>query len=69
MSKPVLGIAVLQVQYRMHPCLSAFPNDTFYGGRLVDGVTAEQRPAPAHFPWPSQQMPIVFVDVVSTSFS
>jgi superfamily I DNA and/or RNA helicase len=28
---------MLTVQYRMHPAISAFPNVTFYGGRLVDG--------------------------------
>eukprot|EP00775_Hariotina_reticulata_P011966 gene11966-12109_t len=55
--------AMLQVQYRMHPCLSAFPNQAFYGGRLIDGVSAAARPAPAAFPWPQQDLPVLFVDV------
>ncbi|GLC67816.1 hypothetical protein PLESTF_000610500 [Pleodorina starrii] len=38
--------SMLQVQYRMHPLLSCFPSARFYGGRLVDGVTAQQRPPP-----------------------
>lgn len=28
-----------QVQYRMHPCLSAFPSNIFYEGSLQNGVT------------------------------
>ena len=38
----VLGIRPirLQVQYRMHPALSAFPSNTFYDGSLQNGVTA-----------------------------
>ena len=37
----VLGIRPirLQVQYRMHPCLSEFPSNTFYEGTLQNGVT------------------------------
>ncbi len=33
----------LQVQYRMHPCLSEFPSNTFYEGTLQNGVTIEER--------------------------
>jgi regulator of nonsense transcripts 1 len=51
------------VQYRMHPCLSAFPNAAFYSGRLTDGVTADQRPSPQPFPWPQPGLPLLFVDV------
>jgi regulator of nonsense transcripts 1 len=29
----------LQVQYRMHPTLSAFPSNVFYEGSLQNGVT------------------------------
>eukprot|EP01029_Cantina_marsupialis_P010955 TRINITY_DN2467_c0_g1_i2.p1 TRINITY_DN2467_c0_g1~~TRINITY_DN2467_c0_g1_i2.p1 ORF type:complete len:701 (-),score=113.48 TRINITY_DN2467_c0_g1_i2:1012-3114(-) len=29
----------LEVQYRMHPCLSEFPSNTFYDGVLQNGVT------------------------------
>eukprot|EP00121_Abeoforma_whisleri_P000481 Awhi_evm1s420 len=40
----VLGIRPirLQVQYRMHPCLSQFPSNTFYEGSLQNGVTAQE---------------------------
>ena len=33
----------LQVQYRMHPCLSQFPSNTFYEGSLQNGVAKEDR--------------------------
>jgi regulator of nonsense transcripts 1 len=33
----------LQVQYRMHPCLSSFSSNMFYEGSLQDGVTAVDR--------------------------
>ncbi|KAK2087772.1 ATP-dependent helicase NAM7 [Saguinus oedipus] len=41
----VLGIRPirLQVQYRMHPALSAFPSNIFYEGSLQNGVTADCR--------------------------
>lgn len=41
----MLGIRPLrlQVQYRMHPCLSEFPSNTFYEGSLQNGVTVEER--------------------------
>ena len=37
--KPTL----LKVQYRMHPCISAFPSNMFYNGVLENGVTAIDR--------------------------
>lgn len=44
----VLGIRPirLQVQYRMHPALSAFPSNIFYEGSLQNGVTAGEIRAP-----------------------
>ena len=40
----VLGIRPirLQVQYRMHPALSAFPSNIFYEGSLQNGVSASK---------------------------
>ncbi|GMM29297.1 RNA helicase [Martiniozyma asiatica (nom. inval.)] len=34
---------MLDTQYRMHPAISEFPRKQFYGGKLKDGVTEEQR--------------------------
>ena len=56
----VLGIRPirLQVQYRMHPALSAFPSNIFYEGSLQNGVTAGkldgvERPAAPPCPAPA----------------
>jgi superfamily I DNA and/or RNA helicase len=29
---------MLDEQYRMYPCISKFPNDNFYGGKIKDGT-------------------------------
>ena len=51
----------LQVQYRMHPCLSEFPSSTFYEGTLQNGVTAAERQhAVTDFPWPNPNRPMFF---------
>lgn len=50
----------LQVQYRMHPCLSEFPSNTFYEGTLQNGVAAAERTASTSFPWPNSNWPMFF---------
>ncbi|KAA3678342.1 regulator of nonsense transcripts 1 [Paragonimus westermani] len=50
----------LQVQYRMHPALSAFPSNVFYEGSLQNGVTAEDRCKKLDFPWPNPDRPMFF---------
>jgi regulator of nonsense transcripts 1 len=59
----LLGIhpIMLQVQYRMHPCLSQFPSTTFYEGSLQNGVTKNDRIRPdINFPWPDMETPMFF---------
>ncbi|KAK7481622.1 hypothetical protein BaRGS_00027138 [Batillaria attramentaria] len=59
----VLGIRPirLQVQYRMHPALSAFPSNIFYEGSLQNGVTAAERLRKNFdFPWPQPDKPMFF---------
>ena len=34
---------LLRHQYRCHPALSRIPNELYYGGRLLDGCSEEQR--------------------------
>lgn len=62
---------VLQVQYRMHPALSAFPSNTFYQGSLQNGVTNEDRVCSTLivsktkgekpvFKWPQVSIPMYF---------
>ncbi|NXG74259.1 ZGRF1 protein, partial [Baryphthengus martii] len=43
--KPVL----LRTQYRCHPAISAVANDLFYGGNLIDGVSAQERSPLLHW--------------------
>ncbi|CAK9780109.1 unnamed protein product [Cutaneotrichosporon oleaginosum] len=51
----------LQVQYRMHPCLSEFPSNMFYEGSLQNGVTAPERLRKnVDFPWPVTDTPMFF---------
>ncbi|KAF5830241.1 AAA domain-containing protein [Dunaliella salina] len=54
-AKPIL----LDVQYRMHAAIAAFPNKHFYGGRLK---TATPAAAAAPLPWPLAA-PLTFLDV------
>lgn len=56
-----LQIALLQVQYRMHPALSEFPSNSFYEGTLQNGVTMAERIQPGlNFPWPQPDKPMLF---------
>ena len=51
----------LNVQYRMHPCLSEFPSNMFYEGSLQNGVTMQQRlRREVDFPWPVVDFPMMF---------
>eukprot|EP00775_Hariotina_reticulata_P013312 gene13312-13441_t len=51
----------LQVQYRMHPCLSEFPSNTFYEGTLQNGAGAgDRRGGTPAFPWPKPEKPMMF---------
>ncbi|KAK2615206.1 hypothetical protein N8I77_001976 [Diaporthe amygdali] len=51
----------LNVQYRMHPCLSEFPSNMFYEGSLQNGVTIQERlRKDVDFPWPVAETPMMF---------
>ncbi|CXI73091.1 regulator of nonsense transcripts, putative [Plasmodium berghei] len=59
----MLGITPfrLEVQYRMHPCLSEFPSYVFYDGCLQNGITLKEREYPLkNFPWPNSKYPMFF---------
>ena len=47
----------------MHPAISKFPNQQFYSNKLIDGVSAENRPAPAGLLWPDWDNPVAFIPV------
>jgi len=51
----------LNIQYRMHPCLSEFPSSMFYEGSLQNGVTIQDRLRKnVDFPWPVSDTPMMF---------
>ena len=51
----------LQVQYRMHPCLSEFPSNMFYEGTLQKVVKSPERLRnDVDYPWPQAQAPMYF---------
>jgi len=54
---------MLDTQYRMHPAISMFPSDLFYGGKLLNGVSPPERRPLAGFPWPREEFPVAFVPV------
>ncbi|KAK7203443.1 regulator-nonsense transcripts 1 [Myxozyma melibiosi] len=59
----LLGLAPirLNIQYRMHPCLSEFPSNMFYEGCLQNGVTTHERiRREVDFPWPVAETPMMF---------
>jgi regulator of nonsense transcripts 1 len=47
----------------MHPVLKDFPSGRFYDGRLEDGVSAIERPAPAGVIWPDWDAPVAFIPI------
>jgi AAA domain/SAM domain (Sterile alpha motif) len=56
--------SLLDVQYRMHPAIASFPSMRFYDGKILNGVTAEQRMPPrTAFQWADESRPITFIDV------
>ena len=59
--KNFLFYCLKQVQYRMHPCLSEFPSNSFYEGTLQNGVTVNERQSSGiDFPWPVPNRPMFF---------
>jgi len=54
---------MLDTQYRMHPAIAMFPSDLFYGGKLLNGVSAPERRPLAGFPWPREEFPVAFMPV------
>jgi regulator of nonsense transcripts 1 len=53
----------LQVQYRMHPCLSEWPSNAFYEGTLQNGISAMERTRSAlDFPWFNTSLPMMFIN-------
>jgi len=56
---------LLDVQYRMHPAIAAFPSKQYYEGRLRTGCTGFQRRAPQGISWPNVACPLAFLPINS----
>lgn len=57
-----LPALVLNTQYRMHPIIASFPSNQFYKGKIISGVSAEERPTPqGAFAWPCPTAPVAFL--------
>ena len=55
---------LLRTQYRMHPEISKFPSQLFYGNLLINGVKKEDRILPfGRFKWPNKNLPIMMWNV------
>ena len=50
---------MLQWQYRMHPMISEFPSNHFYGGKLLTHPSVS-RPVNSKFCWPKKGVPLFF---------
>ncbi len=42
------------VQYRMHPQILSFPNETFYAGKVQSAKGLKEQPLPSGFSWPDE---------------
>jgi hypothetical protein len=58
-----VGCYMLDTQYRMHPAIAELPSDLFYGGRLLTGISASDRPVLPGFSWPRAGWPVAMVPV------
>ena len=57
----------LTVQYRMHPAISRFSSDQFYDGKIVNGVSANERTS--EFKFPKCDVPFFFLDTAGEELS
>ena len=54
----------LTIQYRMHPVISKFSSDTFYQGKINDGINSNDRTKVLqYFKWLNPEFPLLFWDV------
>jgi len=60
---------LLNVQYRMHPCISAFPSSMYYRGQILSGVPGAKRQAPQGIAWPVVEVPVTFLPVAGRELS
>ncbi|ORM42213.1 ATP-dependent helicase NAM7 [Babesia sp. Xinjiang] len=61
-SARVAPVHLLDVQRRMHPSISEFPNRHFYRGLVRDAIDEDSRKPVRGFRWPSKGYNVAFVD-------
>ncbi|OMO88691.1 hypothetical protein CCACVL1_08258 [Corchorus capsularis] len=54
---------LLNMQYRMHPAISSFPNTEFYNGRILDAPTVKNSSHEKHFLQGSMYGPYSFINI------
>lgn len=60
-------MVLLQIQYRMHPSISAIPNRLFYNNQLQDGEGVQARTQPIVDAQPNPGQSLIFYDLSRTS--
>ena len=60
---------LLNVQYRMHPCIALYPSLAYYGGQIRSGVSGLKRIPPQGISWPLSEAPISFLPVTGREYS
>ena len=56
---------LLNVQYRMHPSISSFPNRKFYGKQILDGPNVKERTYEKRFLKGNMYGPFSFINVTN----
>lgn len=59
-------LVLLKTQYRMHPSISAIPNELFYGDQLKDGAGVKERTQQIVDLFPHAKSSLVFYDLSRT---
>ena len=60
---------LLNIQYRMHPCIAFYPSLAYYSGQIRSGVSGSRRQPPQGISWPLAEAPISFLPVLGREFS
>eukprot|EP00435_Cladocopium_sp_Y103_P052536 s6_g16.t1 len=60
---------LLNIQYRMHPCISAFPSSMYYDGQIRSGIPGASRRPPQGIAWPVPEVPVTFLPVAGQELS
>jgi superfamily I DNA and/or RNA helicase len=62
-----LPAKLLNMQYRMHPAIAEWPNQSFYGGQLVNGAGVSTTAVNCGLGWPRHPSRLTWTNSVATS--